>query len=340
MKVFIGWSGERSQHMGQALREWMPLVLHFVEPWLSENDIAAGERWGPAMGKELELSNFGIICVTRENATSPWIFFEAGSLAKSFEESRVIPLLLDLEFSEISGPLAQFQAKKADRNGLREVIQSVNKAASEPVAEATVTQLFEALWPKLAEKLSAIPEQAAVAKTSRPQHEILEELVGGVRSLEARLRDVEAMVSGELPRSRRRRSHLDPLMLHEMGMMIGGGPGDPTALLLAASMFREELPFLYELGMEAYRAAKYADPEEAQDCMRRFRRAAKMLMRPPFMEETSIHPRELDMVMHELERFIVEEGPAEERPRTRPRPRKAGEEEHPSSSSRQTASDL
>jgi hypothetical protein len=29
------------------------LVLHYVEPWLSEKDIAAGERWTDAIAKEL-----------------------------------------------------------------------------------------------------------------------------------------------------------------------------------------------------------------------------------------------------------------------------------------------
>ncbi len=126
MKVFIGWSGTRSQALALALRDWLPLVLHYVDSWLSETDIAAGERWAEAVAKELEASNFGIICITGENLTSPWILFEAGSLAKSLQSSRVIPLLLDLEFSEISGPLAQFQAKKVDEEGLSEVIHSIN----------------------------------------------------------------------------------------------------------------------------------------------------------------------------------------------------------------------
>jgi hypothetical protein len=65
MKVFISWSGTRSQALAQSLRDWLPLVLHFVEPWLSEADIAAGERWAQSVAKELETCNFGIICVTR-----------------------------------------------------------------------------------------------------------------------------------------------------------------------------------------------------------------------------------------------------------------------------------
>lgn len=70
MKLFISWSGTRSRELAEALREWIPLVLHYVEPWLSEADITAGERWAQSVAKELETSNFGIICVTRENVSS------------------------------------------------------------------------------------------------------------------------------------------------------------------------------------------------------------------------------------------------------------------------------
>jgi hypothetical protein len=112
MKLFISWSGKRSQSMAVALRDWFPLVLHYVVPWVSETDIGAGERWALEVAKELEQSNFGIICLTKENIGSPWVLFEAGSLAKSLQDSTVVPLLLDLDFTEISGPLAQFQAKK------------------------------------------------------------------------------------------------------------------------------------------------------------------------------------------------------------------------------------
>lgn len=120
MKVFISWSGKRSEALAKALREWFPLVLHFVEPWLSQSDIQAGERWSVQVAKGLETCNFGVLCVTKENLNSPWILFEAGALAKSMEDGRVIPLLLDLDLKEISGPLAQFQAKKADNGGIKD----------------------------------------------------------------------------------------------------------------------------------------------------------------------------------------------------------------------------
>jgi len=114
VKLFVSWSGERSQALAQSLRDWLVLVLHFVEPWLSQSDFEPGERWASEVSKELEASNFGVICVPSENTVSPWIVFEAGALAKSLQQGRVTPLLFGVEFNDISGPLAQFQAKKID----------------------------------------------------------------------------------------------------------------------------------------------------------------------------------------------------------------------------------
>ena len=173
MKIFISWSGERSQLLAQALHEWLPLILHYVVPWLSQANIEAGERWATEVAKELENSNFGIICVTRENVASPWILFEAGALAKSMQGSRVIPLLLDLDFRDITGPLAQFQAKKVENVGLWEIVNSINQNATPPVPEARVKQLFDALWSALEQKIAAIPKQTAVAKHARSQPEVL-----------------------------------------------------------------------------------------------------------------------------------------------------------------------
>jgi hypothetical protein len=157
MKVFISWSGERSRQLAQALHGWLPLVLHYVKPWMSDADVAAGDRWSAVIAKELETSNFGIICITPENLQSPWVMFEAGALAKAMQEAKVIPLLFNLEIREISGPLAQFQAKKFNRDGVAEVVNSINKSTESGVTEERLRQLFGPLWPQLEGQISAIP---------------------------------------------------------------------------------------------------------------------------------------------------------------------------------------
>jgi len=312
MKVFIGWSGERSQAMALALRDWLPLVLHYVEPWLSEKDIGAGERWADAIAKELEASNFGILCVTRENLASPWIVFEAGSLAKSLSSSRVIPLLLDLEFSEISGPLAQFQAKKVDEEGVGEAIQSINRATQQPVQSDRAKQLFDALWPDLNKKLESIPAPKEPSKPTRSQHQILEELVGSVRSLEARMREIAEITLGPRSARSRRFGRMHPMIFHEMAHITGVKPGDPLLLLMLASFVREEIPWLYELALEARRAAKSGNQAEVKESLDRFRRASSFLLEGPWAEEFGVDPRMLHYALREMGHVVQMDEPAAE----------------------------
>jgi hypothetical protein len=57
VRVFISWSGERSKTLAIAMRDWLPLVLHYIEPWLSEADIGAGQRWAHPIAQQLSDTN-------------------------------------------------------------------------------------------------------------------------------------------------------------------------------------------------------------------------------------------------------------------------------------------
>lgn len=306
MKVFVSWSGERSQAVAHALREWLPLVLHYVEPWLSEADVAAGDRWATAIAKELEASNFGIICVTPENAESPWLLFEAGALAKSIEGARVIPLLFHLEFSDITGPLAQFQAKKLERSGLGELVHSINQGTDQPIPEERAKHLFEALWPKLENSLSLVPTEVPTEKHMRPQHEIIEELVTGVRGLDSRFRDLETAISDPDTGPRRRRGRrFHPMMLEEF-LMVLDDPDDPTAMLMVAGLLRDDLPWLSELLVESYRELRTGDERATRKAIHRLHRVTRGMRRGgPLMDEMLMDSsRDAHMLMMELPRFF------------------------------------
>ena len=128
MKVFISWSGTRSRFVADALRSWLPRVLQSVKPWMSEEDIVAGSRWSAEISRELSETRVGIICITPENQTSPWLLFEAGALSKTLDQTYVCPVLFDLSAAQLSGPLAQFQGNELSQDGMTKIVSTLNKA--------------------------------------------------------------------------------------------------------------------------------------------------------------------------------------------------------------------
>ena len=89
MQIFTSWSGERSKAAALGLRSLLQdLFEDAVDVFISEH-INPGEAWAVRLGRELEESEFGIICIAQENARAPWLLFEAGAIAKKFGTSLV-----------------------------------------------------------------------------------------------------------------------------------------------------------------------------------------------------------------------------------------------------------
>lgn len=184
MKVFISWSGERSKFVAAKLRDWLPDVIQDVEPWMSASDIDAGARWGQSVQEELSESRFGIICVTNDNQTAPWILFEAGALAKTINDTFVCPYLIGLESSGLeAGPLTQFQAKTATEEGTLDLLRTLNKSMKEAgLTDEKLDRAFKRWWPDLKDALSSIPPVQNPA-TKRPREDMIEEILVDTREI-------------------------------------------------------------------------------------------------------------------------------------------------------------
>ena len=167
MKVFISWSGGRSRSVAEALRSWLPAVLQQVRPWLSGYDIEAGSRWSSEMALQLEEASFGILCLTPENLNAPWLLFEAGALSKKLDGARVCPYLFGFEPSELTGPLVQFQAARADKEDTERLLMAMNHALGEiRLSESVLKRVFGKWWPELEEALSHVPRNLRHEKTA------------------------------------------------------------------------------------------------------------------------------------------------------------------------------
>ncbi|WP_462167591.1 TIR domain-containing protein [Pseudoalteromonas sp. GB43] len=130
MKVFLSWSGDLSHKVALTLRDWLPSVIQSIEPYVSSEDIDKGARWSTDIASELADSSYGILCVTKENLHAPWLTFEAGALSKTMDKSYVSPFLFDIKRSEVNGPILQFQSTVFEKDDVKKLLLSLNKADS------------------------------------------------------------------------------------------------------------------------------------------------------------------------------------------------------------------
>src|SRR5262245_21786408 len=169
MKVFISWSGAKSKALANALREWIPNVIQFVDPWMSSEDIDKGARWSSDIADQLEKVRVGIICLTSDNLDSPWILFEAGALSKTLDKTYVCPYLLDIDQADIRGPLVQFQMTLAEKDDTKKLLHTINNALEgSSLSENRLNSAFEQWWPSLEDKLKAIHASAPPTSPNIP----------------------------------------------------------------------------------------------------------------------------------------------------------------------------
>ena len=183
MKVFISWSGNRSEYVAKHLCDWLNNVIQTIDPWISKH-IESGATWARELADELEKTDFGIACVTPENQFAPWLLFEAGAISKK-TKAFFCPYLLDMKETDLKLPLSSFQARIADEKGTFELVQSINKAQPDKVLDdKRLEQTFAVWWPELEKKLKQIPQPETSVPKGRDQQSMIEEILETVRKLD------------------------------------------------------------------------------------------------------------------------------------------------------------
>lgn len=184
MEVFISYSGPRSEAVAKALRDWLPVIVQRCKPWMASEDTRSGARWFMEISRKLNDCDYGILVLTRDNLTAPWILFEAGALAKRLDSSLVCPYLVDMTPADIpQGPLSQFQAKQATREGTLGLVRSLNAAlGTEALSGDQLMLVFGRMWPDLERSL----KDTSLGEPSpepRSTEEKIDEILSLVRSL-------------------------------------------------------------------------------------------------------------------------------------------------------------
>jgi hypothetical protein len=185
MKVFISWSGDRSKQLGTAIHWWLPKVLNFVDVFFSDSDIESGARWYNSIIDALEKSDAGLVILTPENITGQrWMMFEVGAIARSVTQARVCPILFGITKTDLNlkgGPLSFFQAAEFSvEDDFRKLQKTINAGR---LGEAHLTEVFDAWWSKLKEKIDAIPALPQTVLETPKADELLQEILFMTRGL-------------------------------------------------------------------------------------------------------------------------------------------------------------
>jgi hypothetical protein len=185
MKVFICWSGERSQKVAETLREWLKRVIQQLDPWVSSEDIQAGVQWIPEITDQLAKTKIGILCLTPENLKAPWLNFEAGALAKTVDDrAHVCPYLVQLTPTDVPMPLGLFQSKRADEEGTFDLLRTINSCLGDSALKPDVLKdTFKTFWPRLKEVLDGLPAAPTGEERRRDTQDMVKEILDTVRGL-------------------------------------------------------------------------------------------------------------------------------------------------------------
>lgn len=331
MKVFLSWSGDLSHKVAITFRDWLPSVIQSIVPYVSSEDIDKGARWSTDIAKELENSTFGILCVTKENVHAPWLTFEAGALSKTMEKAAVSPFLFDIKRSEVSGPILQFQSTILEKDDIKKLISSLNKACgSDTLSDDRLEKAFNVWYPTLEEQLNelikitptsnAAHEEVAINSSSEILEEILDltrnnqkllrnpdgEFVKEVESIKVMLEKLTKRIDLENePKRFKREKRMHPMFIEELLHVSPRFESNLTGFQIAISLFRTDFPWLYDAGLDVTRTLRGTDTkEEKNNVVKAFYELIEFTFEHPIMREMYMPDKEMWMMARDLPRIL------------------------------------
>ncbi len=337
MKVFISWSGNKSNKVALVLRDWLPSVIQSIEPYVSSEDIDKGARWSTDIAKELENSTFGILCVTKDNLEAPWLSFEAGALSKTMDKAFVTPFLFDIKRSEVNGPILQFQSTIFQKKDLKKLVSTLNKACGENcMPESRLEKTFEVWFPTLETELNKIKDVIDAPDEIKKKEElnshsseILEEILDLSRNNQKLLRnpdqklyenidDLKRLMQEQLMKTEKgfdmnigRMSRIfPPMLIDEILDATIGSTKNPLGFLIILSFFKTDFPWIYDLGKELLEVIKSEkNIMVKKDAVMEFKKIIEFTFKHPMMREiygNMIYMEEMPyMIFRYLDKLIV-----------------------------------
>lgn len=264
--------------------------------------IAYGVEWYPEIMKKLGDASDVVALLTQNSVDRPWILYEAG-VAKGKLDTPLLGIAIGIPLNKANnGPFAQFQNSSDDIDSLTKlVVQLVNRIPNSEPDTAVIKMQVEAFkkqaesilkkQPESEHKEGELMEDSSVAK-------LFEEVKIMFQDLPTRIeRNIE-------PSYKRRKFRFHPKMLDELMFMSKEAEDSHLSFLVLISMYRDEIPWIYEIGKETYEVLKSSKAASTKEkALSDFRRILKHSFRHPFFLEMGISKDSM-MMMDEMLYFM------------------------------------
>jgi hypothetical protein len=272
--------------------------------------IEFGEEWYTAIISQLGYATDVVALLSQQSINRPWILYEAG-MAKGKLDTTVIGVALGVPLDRIiTGPFGQFHNCADDEDSQTKlVMQLLQRNPDASPREETVRHQVRLFRAQVGSIISSRDKTLAAPSTQSDDQstaKLFEEVKAMVRELPDRVDERVRTSARRGPLRKMRRFH--PMMFEELLFHPGLGEikgGASTAWLILISLLRDDFPWLYESGMELYRALRSGSGREIERSRKQLIEILKVTSRGPlFHELMAPDDKESFFFLRHLDEFV------------------------------------
>ncbi|MFH1395636.1 MAG: toll/interleukin-1 receptor domain-containing protein [Candidatus Omnitrophota bacterium] len=265
--------------------------------------IEYGIEWYPEIIKNIQNAS-DVVCLLTDNSINrPWLLFEAG-MAKGKLDTSILGIALGIPLQNAStGPFAQFQNCADDEDSLTKLVLQLLKRIpnSEPDEGTIKTQVKE-----FKEKISKILQTAPKNKKSDSQSVTPNKDDSSAKLFEEikiMFQDLPDRIESNLRSDKRRKRKFHPMMIDEL---IHMSKNRTIGIMMALSLFKDSMPWLYDIGVETIKTIKIAKTKEAKRmALSEFQEVIELSTHHPIMREFYMNAEEDHMMLREIPRMLM-----------------------------------
>jgi hypothetical protein len=264
--------------------------------------IEYGTLWYEEIFKKLNEASDVVCLLTHHSVDRPWILYEAG-IAIGKSGTPLIGIALGLPLNKANnGPFAQFQNCADDIDSLTKLVSGLvrkipNAKPIDEVIKGQVVQFLDKVKPILEKQNQEVPEtDANTLIEDTPVAKLFEEIKIMFQDLPSRI-DRNLLDNGS-KRSRK----LHPMMLEEMMHIT---KDQNVGFLMVLSIFRNDMPWIYDLGVETLRKLRESkNMKDKEVAIIDFERVLDMSVHNPYFEETMMRNKDNYRLLRELPHLL------------------------------------